>query len=126
MNIALTIFSVAFVLGAFILLNKRREMSQGKPWISMGGPELDQAVYDAVEFFIYVTTHASVKRAKQLFMKAVHSSEKLFLGVFERVGHRFAIVSDIVTGKDLPKNRGSVSFFLKNIEVSKQNRCKKI
>ncbi|HEY1037209.1 MAG TPA: hypothetical protein VGE62_01345 [Candidatus Paceibacterota bacterium] len=126
MNLALTIFAVAFVLGAVILLNKRREMSRGKPWFFIGGSELDQAVYDAVEFFIYVTTHASVKRTKMLFRKALLSAEKFFLGAFERIGHRFGIVSDIITGKDLPKNRGSVSFFLKNIEVSKRNRCKKI
>ncbi len=133
MNLALTIFSIAFLLAALILLNKRREVARGKPWVSLGSPELDTAVYDTVEFVIYMLTHASVKTTRQLFRKALLSSEKLMISLFEKLNHRFAAVSDIITGKDIPKNRGSVSFFLKNVEASKKSRmsadsgrCKKI
>jgi hypothetical protein len=42
--------------------------------------------------------------------------EKKALVIVSKVFNRFGRVRDVVTGKDLPKNKGSVSFFLKHIE----------
>ncbi len=41
--------------------------------------------------------------------------------VLEKVINKFGRAKDMVTGKDLPKNRGAVSFFLKHIESHKKN-----
>ncbi len=41
--------------------------------------------------------------------------EKKGLAMLSRILNRFGKVRDIVTGKDLPKNKGSVSFFLKHM-----------
>ncbi len=41
--------------------------------------------------------------------------EKKALAIVSRLLNRFGKVRDVVTGKDLPKNKGSVSFFLNHI-----------
>lgn len=42
-------------------------------------------------------------------------SERKALAIVARLLSRFGKVRDVVTGKDLPKNKGSVSFFLNHI-----------
>lgn len=49
---------------------------------------------------------------------AAHS-EKWVLAILSRLLNRFGKLRDVVTGKDLPKNKGSVSFFLKHIQHHK-------
>lgn len=121
MNVALTICMISLVVCAVILFNKNKELSKGRSMLSFS-PKLDAAVQDAIEMIVYACTHASVKTAEQLFKRAVIGTERFLLGQFDRVSHRFVVVSDVVTGKHIPKNRGSVSFFLKNIETSKKSR----
>jgi hypothetical protein len=53
--------------------------------------------------------------AKDVMHRIAEYAEKKALIVISRFLNRFGKVRDVVTGKDLPKNKGSVSFFLKHM-----------
>jgi hypothetical protein len=46
--------------------------------------------------------------------------ERLGIKIAEKIVSRFGTVRDVVVGKDLPKNKGAVSFYFKHIEVYKK------
>ncbi len=121
MTIALTICAASFIALALVILNKSRELSRGAALLRMGSRHTDELISRSWDSFVYTVTHVSVREARHLLYRAVISCEKLFIRQFDKVSGRFAIVGDIVTGRDIPKNRGSVSFFLKNIETRKKS-----
>lgn len=52
--------------------------------------------------------------------------EQWGLKMLDRAVNKFGRAKDMVSGKDLPKNKGAVSFFLKHIESHKKNMKKGI
>lgn len=119
MIIALTLLILSLAISAFILWNKKREAEYGEPFINIGNEKVDQTVYDTTELVIYTVTHASVNGIKKLFRKMVISIEKYIITIYRIITDRFINIGDMVTGKSIPKNKGSVSFFLKNVEKYK-------
>jgi hypothetical protein len=116
MIIALTLLILSLGISAFILWNKKREVEYGEPLLKIGNEKMDQTVYDTTELVIYTATHASVNSTKRIFRKAVISVEKQIITIYRIITDRFINIGDMVTGKSVPKNKGSVSFFLKNVE----------
>ncbi len=45
--------------------------------------------------------------------------ENKIIGMFSKYIHKLGHIADIVRGKDLPKNRGSVSFYWQHLDSMK-------
>lgn len=121
MIITLTSTIVGAILLVALYLNKKREVVRGKGFLTIGNERTDQQLLNVYED---ISSYASVLRphALKVFVgRMVVKAEQFAMGIFEKLSRRFSVVGDMVTGKDIPKNRGSVSFFLKNIEDSKKH-----
>lgn len=116
MTISLTICLVSLFALAMLVFNKNSEMRNGAPIFRVGNENTDETLLNLWNIFVYTATHASVRSIRSLVRSTIIAFERLFINQFEVISKRFAVFGDIVTGRDIPKNRGSVSFFLKNIE----------
>ena len=86
---------------------------------SICSTELDtrlRSLYQRVETQIRLIDGPYLK--EKMHALAAHS-EKWVLAILSKLLNRFGKLRDVVTGKDLPKNKGSVSFFLKHIQHHK-------
>jgi hypothetical protein len=122
MTTALIIFGISFVAVLTLAANKSKEIKTGRPMLSIGGAGSDEWLREVWNVLAYTITHASVRSVRQLTYRSIISFERLVISQFDRFSHRFALVGEIVTGRDIPKNRGSVSLFLKKIEHPKKTR----
>ncbi|MBU3669012.1 MAG: hypothetical protein FGM57_03540 [Candidatus Taylorbacteria bacterium] len=122
MTTALIIFSIATLVAATLLLNKKRELVQGKGFFTVGSPALDRRIADiSTDIEIYLIETDS-KKIKSYIKRFVMKVENRMLKALHVASQRFEVIGHVVTGRDIPKNRGSVSFFLKNIENDKKGR----
>lgn len=115
-----TIAIVSLVLILSMLLNKKRELSTGKKLFTLATHQSDLAVRRMRASIIEKASIAHPENGKSALRRTLIEVERGVMSLFHRLSHRFSIVGDVVTGRDIPKNRGSVSFFLKNIEDSKK------
>ena len=108
---------------AVILWGKNVELSTGRNVLRISTSERDNRLHEWYERIMYQMTHVTAKSIGAAFHRVVVTAETFSLALFVRLGKRFSKIGDIVRGKDLPKNRGSisVSFFLKNIEEGRKN-----
>lgn len=122
MTIALIIFSIAVLGAGIILLNKRKEQLQGSGYFRVGSKALDKKVSDlSTDIEVYLI-ETDLKKVKSYIKRGVMKLEDRLIKALHIAGQRFETIGDAVTGKGMPKNRGSVSFFLKNIENDKKGR----
>jgi hypothetical protein len=125
MTTALIIFSIAIVIAGIILLNKKREVQSGIGYFKLGSESLDQRISDlSTRIEIYLIETDS-RKVKSIIKTWVVKFENYMLKKLHIISKRFEVFGDVVTGRDIPKNRGSVSFFLKNIENDKKGRLQK-
>lgn len=120
MIITSTIAIVSLVLMLYILLHKSRELRTGKILLSIGNHQSDLAVRRMKASLAEKAAIAHPENGRSILRRSIIEIEKQSMNLFHRLSHRFSMVGDVVTGRDIPKNRGSVSFFLKNIEDSKK------
>lgn len=59
-------------------------------------------------------------RSRSLFAIMLEKVEKFFMRSFFKIFRYIGKLSDMVKGKDVPKNKGSASFFLKRIDEVKK------
>ncbi len=111
---------ISLIAIAVMLMNKQREMKGNKALFSVGTESTDSRIATLWSSMVYMVTHVSVQSCKKLTRQAMLKAEAFFIENFETVARKFSLVGDMVTGYDLPRNRGSVSFFLKNIEDHKR------
>lgn len=116
MIIALTILCVSFIAMVTVVWNKNSEMTTGRTFMHISTPERDARLEYLYEKAVYQITHVSYRSIKNTLHDWLVAVENFFLRMFVRLGKRFSTIGDIVRGKNIPKNRGAVSFFLKNIE----------
>lgn len=119
----ITTFTTLIISCAFALLmlsNKQREISKGKAVLKIGSSNTDYALKRLWQTSIDKLSHVHPKNGKHTVRRSMVELEKHIMNIFHRLSHKFSIVGDVVTGRDIPRNRGSVSFFLKNIEDSKK------
>jgi hypothetical protein len=119
----ITTLTITLVSGFILLvlsLKKNWELKAGRDIFSIATNRMDQRV----ESLLYKTANlvkmTHPERIKEIGSKIAIKVEGFVMGIVEKLSSRFSIVGDMVTGRDIPKNRGSVSFFLKNIENSKK------
>lgn len=124
MTTSLTLLIISILAALFLLSNKSREQYKGKSFVSIGTRNSDYAIRRFVAVCKeYIELLHVDNLQKNIHKVAVHL-EKYTLSVFHRMANHFEVFGDIVTGRDIPKNRGSVSFFLKNIEDEKNRNIK--
>ena len=120
MIITLTSTIVGAILLVTLYQNKKREVVRGKGFFTIGNERTDQRLSYIYRSLADYASALHPVALKSFVVRMVIKAERFALGLFERFSQRFSIVGDMVTGKDIPKNRGSVSFFLKNIEGHKK------
>lgn len=111
---------VSLLLMLYMLAHKSRELSTGKTLLSIGNSSSDVVVRRLKASILDKAIKIHPDNTKHTARKFIISVENWVMNIFHRLSHKFGVVGDIVTGRDIPKNRGSVSFFLKNIEGSKK------
>lgn len=119
MTTSLIIFTVALILCAGVLVNKKRE-SAGTRYFKIGSEKADiffSELAHSGRLFLSALEFESLKKSSKY---ALHYVERHVINLIEKVSHRFEIAGHAVMGRNIPKNRGSVSFFLKNIENRKK------
>ena len=87
---------------------------------TIGSRSTDSVIATTWNSVVYMITHVSVRSCERIAKQAVFKVERFFISKFEQLGQRFGVVGNMVMGYNLPRNRGSVSFFLKNIEDHKK------
>ncbi len=116
----LTIFFIFSALSMLVLLNKHRELEKGKGYFKLGDSSSDSKLINRYERLLDLIHHLTISTAKQYIQKITVSVENYSIKLFHYLSKRFYSLSNIITGHNIPKNRGSVSFFLKNIEEHKK------
>ncbi len=119
---ALVIVLLSFIGMIAILWSKSVQLSGGQAMFSLSTPERDARLSWWFERTMYQITHVSYKSLKNTLHNLLVAFENFFLAIFVKLGKKFGRIGDMVRGKDIPKNRGSVSFFLKNVEDVKEIR----
>lgn len=105
---------------------KMTELTTGKNFLRISTPERDAKITEAWKSFVYQITHVSRKSLMKTFHKTVVGVENFFLRMVMKLGKKFTSIGDMVRGKDIPRNRGAVSFFLKNIEGHSKRTSKEV
>ena len=119
MTTSLIIFTAALILCAGVLVNKKRESAGG--WhVRIGSSSADVFFSKMSQTFKMCMLALELESLKKTSKYALHYVERHVINVIEKLGHRFEIAGHAVMGRNIPKNRGSVSFFLKNIENRKK------
>lgn len=119
MTISIIIFSLSLIAFFMLVMNKSREINTGSPMFKLGSESSDETLLNIWNIIVYTVTHATARSIRHSAYRSVVAVERFVLRQFDRLSSRFSMFGDMVTGRDIPKNRGSVSFFLKNIESHK-------
>lgn len=115
-----TLLIVSCLSALLMLANKQKEVKTGKAVLKIGSSNTDNALKRLWMTSVDTLSHVHPSNTKQTVQRSMVELEKHIMNVFHRLSHKFSVVGDVVTGRDIPRNRGSVSFFLKNIEDSKK------
>jgi len=117
--VILTSFFVSLVAIAFIFANRRREMLVGRPYLRLTfGSDFHLkrriesakvSVMGMPKKAVNATAFYAVKHGLQVYSKAKSI-----------IRPKIAHIIEAVKGKDIPKNKGSVSLYLKRIEEYKK------
>jgi len=114
-------FFVSLVGIIFLFWNKKRELEKGVAFVNISHVN---------ESFLKEKVKAGADAAKEMPKKvanvvaflAVKQGVKTFEKVKEVVYPKISHIVDAVKGRDIPKNRGSVSLFLKHIEGYRETK----
>lgn len=124
MTTALIILSVSLVIMAIMIHSKHVELETGKARINLSSAKMDITFIKArhnAGLFIKGINYRNIYNISHKFLEWM---EYKFIGIAGKgwvlFAPRFKKMSDIVKGKNIPKNKGCVSFFLKNIEEHKK------
>ena len=109
------IFFISLLGIIFLFWNKKRELERGRAFV---------AISHVNEHFFKVKMHNVGQSAREMPKKvanvmaflAVKQGVKTFEKMKEVVYPKISHIVDAVKGRDIPKNKGSVSLFLKHIE----------
>lgn len=114
------VFFISFLALVFMLYNKHNELVKGKGIVKISIAS-DEDIRQRIETIqlnikefprkvIHLTAFFTVKHGLNIF-------DKVRQIVYPKISH----IIDAVKGKDVPKNKGSVSLFLKHIEEHRRS-----
>lgn len=122
---SLIICTLSAIFFAVLCYSKKLELDRGRALIRVGSSSMDnrlQSYYEKQREFI---ASIDTEYIKEKFHLIAEKAEHWGLRMGEKLVNKFGRAKDMVTGKDLPKNKGAVSFFLKHIE-SHKNQVKSV
>lgn len=119
MIISLIIFIASLFFLLAIWYGKKLEAKRGRPMFYIGSENLDTKLRGWYsDFLSYIKSVDSVYIKRKLHDIA-ERLEKFSLHIAEKVAAKFDKLTSAASGKDLPKNRGAVSFLFRHIESHK-------
>lgn len=113
--ITFTIFCIALLGIMFLFANKKRELETGVAYIFIS--HVNEAYFKEKFSGLVVATKESPRKIANVsaflaVKSGVHIFEKTKQIVYPKISH----IVDAVKGRDIPKNKGTVSLFLKHVE----------
>lgn len=114
-------FFISLFAIAFLLLNKKRELENGVAFVSLAHAN-EIHFKQKIEVIKKTTKEMPKKVVNIAAFIAVKQGVKTFEKVKEIVYPKISHIVDAVKGRDIPKNRGSVSLFLKHIEGYRETK----
>lgn len=121
---SLIICTLSVIFLILLVYGKRAELNGGRQLIRVGSESLDSRLheyYERQKQFVHSVDREYIYEKMHLLAEKV---EQWGLIMLDKLVNKFGRAKDMVSGKDLPKNRGAVSFFLKHIESHKRNMQK--
>jgi hypothetical protein len=120
-----TLLAVSIVLMALMCYNKTVELQTGKGIVALCDSNRNDrlALWFKIRFAEF--KHINLASIKTFAHSILVGVENFFIKSFLKLSKRFtqvAKVADMIRGKDLPQNKGAVSSFLQNIEISKESK----
>lgn len=115
------IFFISLFGIIFLFVNKRREMLYGKPFMNLSfGSDYHikqkiEGVRVSAKNFPRKAAHITAFYAVKHGITAFEKTKQI---VYPKISH----IIDAVKGRDIPKNKGSASLFLKHIEEFKNKK----
>lgn len=114
------LFILSVIFWILLWSGKRRELQGGQAFIHIGSDRSDARLHEHFEVTKLYIRSIDKKYISDKFHLFAETVERLGIKVAEKIVSRFGTVRDVVVGKDLPKNKGAVSFYFKHIEVHKK------
>ena len=115
------IFFISLSGIVFLFLNKWREIEMGKAYVRVSVEKDTRLKQRIDEFKVRVQS-----MPREAFHAAAFFTIKHAIAVFDRTKHRIyprvSHIVDALKGRDIPRNRGSVSLFLKYIEERREDK----
>lgn len=113
--ITITLFFISLFGIMFLFINKKRELDKGEAFVCLSHCDEHHLRNKFRE--VQVSLREMPRRAGNIVAflvvkQGVRAFEKLKKVVYPKISH----IVDAVKGRDIPKNKGSVSLFLRHIE----------
>lgn len=116
-TIVASILGGSIVLMAIMCLSKSFELQTGRGLLPLvAHPTLNSKVSNWSNAGLENVKSINKHTVRDFFHFLLVQVENVAIALFLKLGKRFHKIGDMITGKDLPKNRGSVSTFLMNID----------
>jgi len=103
-----------------MVITKNLEIS-GRFHIKFSKPEWDWHILRKYHLVRHNIVHIKRESLANFFHKTAKVLELLFIKLANKLEKKFSKLGDMIRGKQVARNRGSVSFFLKKIEDHKNN-----
>ena len=114
-------FFISLLAITFLFANKKRELEKGVAFVNLS--HVNEIHFKKkVENVKVMTKEMPKKIANVAAFLAVKQGVKTFEKVKEIVYPKISHIVDAVKGRDIPKNKGSVSLFLKHIEGYRETK----
>jgi len=114
------IFIASTITALFILANKIGQISGSRWYVRLHSHEFEHKVINKMGAFWDVISNWFKVTFRVVSAKVLEKLEKFFMKVFFKLFRYINKLSDMVKGKDVPKNKGSASFFLKRIDETEK------
>ncbi len=114
MTAAITIFAISFVGIIFMLANKARHLSTGRAFVSVSDDTNAKVLKVSRDTAVMIKNAPKIVAQTAAFL-ALKGSVIVYEKAKKKIYPKIAHLVDAVKGKDVPKNKGSASFFLTSI-----------
>lgn len=120
MTIAITTFGISFAFLWAMIANRIREVRGGIPVVSFKF-SFDRKLRKYARLTGIIATELPKHMGREAMHFAIKKSVDILRKVRGKVYPRIAHIVETVKGKDLPKNKGSVSLFMKAVKEHKDS-----
>ncbi len=116
-----TICGLSLLIMLAMVITKMLETSGKKCYIKFSKPEWNWHILRKYHLVRHNVVHIKRESLANFFHRMAKVSELLLIKMANKLEKRFSKLGDMIKGKQVARNRGSVSFFLKKIEDHKNN-----